>query len=494
LGIIQKQSVTGSVISYLGVLIGFLTTGLLLPNLLSLSENGIIKLLVANAALFGQLGTLGFTGVTTRMFTYFRDKQQSHHGFMRIGVLVSLAGFALSVIIFYLIRNWVLLGKDEAEAVMIAQYIDFVIPMILANIFFNLFDNFYKVLFDAVKGALYREVYQRIFTLAAILWYYYGNISFNWFIWLYVAGYALPSLMLMFSLIKDNEFSLKADPGFLTPGLRKSLVSVGFFSIVVGFSNIAILNIDSVMVNNYVGLSETGIYGITFFFGTLVIVPSRIIQKISSAFLADSWKEGNTKQIRDIYYKTSINQFILGALIVIGIWGNIDNIFKILPAEYEAGKYVILLISLTNLLEMAGGASAVIISVSPKYIALSIMMVVLLVLIVVSNMIFIPLWGISGAAFASLISYFVYVLMRFWYLYYHYRLQPFQVNHLKVIVIAISSWLLQLLIPAFNNFIIDILIRSTAMVIVYTGLSVALRVSEEVEANSKLIIRYLFKR
>jgi O-antigen/teichoic acid export membrane protein len=489
LGIIQRQTITGSVISYIGVMLGFVTTGLMLPHLFTEAENGVIKLLVANAALFGQLGTVGFTGVISRMFTYFRDRKSNHHGFMRLTIFVSLAGSLLTAVIFYLLRNWLISGSNESDNLMLADYIMLVLPMIFANVFFQSFDNYYKVLFNAVKGSLYREVYQRVFTLLLIIVYFYSGMGFFVFIMLYVAGYALPTLMLLISLYRDGELKLTTDSGFLTPSLQKEMISVSMFNIVIGFSNIAILNIDSLMINKMVGLDDTGIYGITYFFGTLVVIPSRILMKISSAFIAESWKTGNLEQIKDIYYRTSINQFVIGSLIFIGLWGNLPNIFQILPESYEAGRWVILLIALTNLLEMLGGASAVIISVSPRYKALSYMMVMLLLLIVGTNLFFIPLWGITGAAIASLVSYAVYVLVRFVYLYHHHRFQPFTSGHLKVVVAALAACGAQYLLPELPHFILDIFVRSLLMIVVFSALSYGLRVSEEVTSGGRWLLK-----
>lgn len=475
----------------MGVLLGFVTTGLLFPHWLSLEENGVVKLLAANTAIFAQLANLGFASVTTRMFAYFRDKKSGHHGFLRIGIIVSLAGFVLSLALYLLLRNWLLVSKGGDDSQMLARYIDMVIPMILVTAFFHLFDNYYKVLYNAVKGTLYKEVYQRIFILAGILLFYFDVINFTGFVIAYALAFAVPSFLFLYSLARDGEFMLRSDPAFLTRDMKRSLFSVGFFGIVAGFSNIAILNIDSIMVNRYLGLSETGIYGITFFFGTLVIIPSRMVKKISSAFLADAWKEGDMKLVESIYRKTSINQLILGALILIGIWGNIDNVFKILPDSFAAGRYVILIIALTNLIEMGAGVSANVIAVSPKYRYMTYFMIALLVFIVLTNMVFIPLLGLSGAALASLLSYMLYVLMKYLLLKLKYKMEPFGINHLKVIAIAVVTYFIQMLIPVFQHYIIDIAVRSSAMIAIYTLLCYQFRVSEEYMANAGKIMAFV---
>lgn len=491
MGIIQTQTIKGSIFSYTGVLLGFLTTGLLLPHWFSLEENGVIKLLAANAAIFGQLATLGFTSVTTRLFTYFRDKQTKHHGFLGLGIAVSLLGSMLAVGVYFLLKDWLLLGNSEADSLMLNRYIDLVIPLIVATVFFHLFDNYYKVLYNAVKGTLYKEVYQRIFILLSLVLFFFDIVDFKGFVWLYVFSVSLPSLMLMLSLLLEGELGMKPDTAFLTPNMQRDIFNVGLFGIILGFSNIAILNIDSIMVNKYLGLSETGIYGITFFFGTLVIIPSRMVKKISAALLADAWKDRDMGLIQSIYAKSSINQLILGALILIGIWGNIENVFHILPDRFLPGRYIILLIALSNLIEMGAGVSGTIISISPHYRYMSHFMIVLLVLIVISNMIFIPLLGLIGAALASLISYFVFVLLRFLFLLKKYNMQPFSLNHLKVLGIALLTYFLQRLIPELDPFLLDIAVRSAAMILIYAWLCAQFRVSEEYMNNVEKILKLL---
>ncbi|NCB60165.1 MAG: hypothetical protein EOM46_22405 [Gammaproteobacteria bacterium] len=95
MGIIIKQSIRGSVWSYLGVLVGFVTTSYLFPNYLSTDAVGLLGLLMAWSMLFAQISSLGFHGVTSRLFPYFRNRENGHNGFLFIAFMVMIAGFIL---------------------------------------------------------------------------------------------------------------------------------------------------------------------------------------------------------------------------------------------------------------------------------------------------------------------------------------------------------------------------------------------------------------
>jgi len=274
--------------------------------------------------------------------------------------------------------------------------------------------------------------------------------------------------------------------------MARTLSAVALFGLVSSYSGVLIMNIDSVMIDHYLGLSQTGIYTISFFFGTLILIPSRTMGKISSVIIADAWKANDKALIADIYKKTSIALAVAGTYVFIGLWANIDNVFHILGDDYVVGKYVIFFIALANLLEMFLGAASFIIVNSPKYRWLTYMLIVYVVLIIITNMIFIPRYGITGAAAASFVSRFVYGTLRISFLKGKYKFQPFSSKHLLLILIGIITWYVSCLIPAFDNFIVDILVRSMGITVIFVPSVYVLKISEDVNAIIDRVIKYTY--
>lgn len=325
MGIIQKQTLKGSFYSYLGVLIGFIITGLLLPTYLSTDENGVLKLLLSYSILFSQLAGLGFNSVSTRLFTYFRDKEKGHNGFLFIGFIVTLIGIGLALIVFYLFKNSIVANEAVGSNALFYEYIKYISPLIIAQTIFLFLDNYAKVIYESVIGTSLKELVQRLLILSILLMMVFDFIDFGQFVLWYVIAISVPSVILFGYLKMKGQLNLRPKKGFISKELARSMYSVSFFGLVIGFSNLAILNIDSIMVSHLVGLSSTGIYGITFFFGTLIIIPSRALKKISSAVLADCWKVNDRLNIIDIYKKSALNQFVFGMLLFIGIWGSFSS-------------------------------------------------------------------------------------------------------------------------------------------------------------------------
>ena len=437
MGVIKKQSISGTIYSYIGVLLGFVTTGLLYPIIFSTDEVGLLRILVAYSVLFAQFAGLGINTITVKLFPYFRDYERKHHGYLGLALLISAVGLIIAVSVFVLLKSSILdSGKEGAD--LFAKYFYYIVPLIIFTLLFNVFDTYYRVLYNAVKGIIYKEVIQRALVLIVILLYFTETIDFHTTVILYTIALISPTILLFLSLIYTKQLFLNLDLNFVDRKLSKEMINVGIFGILASFSGVLVMTIDTIMVERILGLSAAGIYSITFFFGTLILVPLRTMGKISSVVIADAWKENNINVISQIYKKSSISLSIIGLLLLIGIWGNIDNVFHIISDDYLPGKYVILIIGIANLIDIGLGVSPHIIVNSKHYRFLSYSLIVFAVILIISNLLLIPKYGIVGAAIASLISKFIFNLIKYLFLYHKFGLQPFTSKTLLLYIIGVA--------------------------------------------------------
>jgi O-antigen/teichoic acid export membrane protein len=243
---------------------------------------------------------------------------------------------------------------------------------------------------------------------------------------------------------------------------------VAIFGIATSFSGILILNIDVVMINDMLGLADTGIYSTTFYFGTLILIPSRSVIKIAVIVIADGWKSNDTKKIMEIYDKSNRTLSAIGLLLFLGLMLNLDQVFDILGSDFEAGRMVIVFIGLANLIEMFTSVSQYIISNSAQYKVVTWFLVFFAVLLILTNLIFIPLYGLVGAAFASLIARFIYNFISWAFVYYKFGMQPFSWNYLVMIAIGLIAFFLARLTPNFDWYVWEIMVQSTVFTLLFT--------------------------
>jgi O-antigen/teichoic acid export membrane protein len=487
MGIIVKQSIRGTVWSYLGVGVGFITTAYLFPNYLTTDTVGLFGLLLAWSILFSQFSSLGFGGVTARMFPYFRNPENGHNGFMFLAFMVMIAGFMLFLAIYFIFSPW--LAQNNAEkSSLFSEYIYLLIPLTFFTLFYTVLDTYNKLLYDAVFGTFLSEFLQRVLILVSVLVFVTGIFDLHQLIIFYTVAVCAKGVILFLYLMFKGEIDLHPRPHFISSSLKKEMITVGLFSIFTGIGGNIVFSIDKIIVNQMLGLDATGVYIIAYFFGTLVIIPSRPLLRIAGTLIADAWKNDEISYIDDIYKRSCLNQLILGSFLFGGIWVNIDSILIILGPEYEAGKWVIFFIGVAYLIDMATGANNLIIAYSRYYRMALWFLLVLVIMVILGMYLLVPLMGISGAAVSIALAFFVNNLIRFIFLYLKFGLQPFSSRFLLVFAAFIPAYLAGFYIPRLS-LVLDILARGTTFAILFSVIVVVLVISEDINSTLNSIMK-----
>ena len=156
MGIIQKQTIKGSIYSYLGVGIGYINIVLLMPHLFTVEQIGLTQILLSISAIFSLIGSLGFNGVTNRLFPYFRNVKAGHNGFSFLLTFTGLLGFMTVLIAFFVLKPHIIEINVEKSPLLV-EYLYFLIPLIFFRLFFVLFDGYNKIMLDAITGTFWMD-------------------------------------------------------------------------------------------------------------------------------------------------------------------------------------------------------------------------------------------------------------------------------------------------------------------------------------------------
>ena len=214
MGIIKKQAIQSAVFLYIGVLIGFVTVGILAPNFLTKSQIGALGLLTSYSGLFTSFGVLGFTTATIRYFPYFRDKAKKHNGFLFLSMLVGMVGFLLFLLIYYPVKPLFIASNIE-KSPLFAQYFFLIVPLTFFQIFFMLLDIYNTTLYNAALGIFLRDFVQRFLVMIFLLMLVTHVFGFDTYVFLYTTAICVPTIIIVFYLIHQGDFNLKPNFEFL---------------------------------------------------------------------------------------------------------------------------------------------------------------------------------------------------------------------------------------------------------------------------------------
>jgi O-antigen/teichoic acid export membrane protein len=236
------------------------------------------------------------------------------------------------------------------------------------------------------------------------------------------------------------------------------------------------------MVAAQLGLTYLAVYTTAFYMASVIEVPKRAMTAVAMPLIAQAFEKNDIKHINLIYQKTSLNQLIVGAFLLIGIIINLDNIFTLMPKReiYEAGRWVVVFIGVGKLADMAFGPSSEIVVLS-KYFWFNIVLLVLLAAtVIIANNILIPIYGINGAAVSAAIAVVLFNAVKYVFIQVTLKIQPFSLATLIVLGIAAATLGINFVLPVFDNMFVDLIFRSGVVTVFYGGAILLTKVSPEV--------------
>ena len=486
MGIVQRQSIRNSIITYTGILIGALSLIVIQPRFLSKEEIGLTRLLFSFSALLANITPLGTTATIMKYFPYFRDRDNRHHGFFGFMLIFPAIGYLLFGIILYSLKDYII-SKYIGQSKLFTDYFFYVFPLTFFLVFTTIFTAYSYSIFRTSVPALINDVLVRIGSIILFTIYFIKWIDRDQFIMLFVAIYGTQFLVLLFYLFYEDRPSLKINWEKYTEHTPKRMFIYGIIMSLGGIASLGLKYLDTIMLGMYKpkeagmnALDIVGVYSIAAFVAAFVEAPMNALDKIMVPKMADSWKRNDIADIQQMYYKSAKYLFLMGAFLFLMINLNIDSLFQLIPdKDYSLAKGVVLIISLGTLINMAAGNNDGILFTSSKYRVMIWMLLVVLIVAYFNYKIFIPLFGMEGAAIATALSAFLYNLMKYLMIWRFFHMQPFTANTLKVALVIILTGLSVYFVPSVHNPFADIAIRSSMIGIIFAGLIYALRIIPE---------------
>jgi len=481
MGLIQRQSFKSSIATYIGIVIGAVNLIILFPRFLTPEQLGLTRVLIAASLIFSQVSLLGTPYALIRFFPFFKNQEQKHFGFPALMMWLTLGGFTVISLLVFALHAQIedLYSKNSP---LFSSHFLWLFPLALFMTLSEMVFSYTRTLLKMPIPIFFKEVMLRLVQTGAIILLILKMISFEQFLTLFVCSYLVQLLLLCGYVVWLKQFFFFAPIHLRGKVSFKQILRFSLFMFAAVTAAIYTQNIDVILMSYLLNLSNTAVYSIAFFIGTIIQVPARNMNMVAASVVAEAWKESDHKKIQQLYTQTSLNQLIIGGFIFLLIWVNVNLLLSLLPPVYEGAKWVIFIIGIGKLFDMATGINGEIINVS-KHVKVNLSTNLLLIVIsTLSNYFFIQLYGISGAAIATAISLFAYNVIRMIFLFVRYGLQPFNSNTLKATVLLVAVFVIAFLLPALNNLWISGIYQTIIVSCLFILPLFAFRISPEINA------------
>jgi O-antigen/teichoic acid export membrane protein len=496
MGIVARQGIKGTIATYIGTFIGAINVLWLFPKFLTASEIGLTRVIIDAGLVMAALSQLGGPNITDKFFSFFKDDEKKHKGFFILTIVYPLVGFLVIGLITILLKPfWITVFAEHAP--LLLDNFCAVIILSFFILYMNVLEAYARIHFRIVVPMLIREVFLRIFLAAIVVLYHFKVISLDHLILLIIVSYSCAVLLLLGYIKNLKKLFLSYKNIFYDKALYKEMMFFGLLIFLGGAWGLIAAKVDVFMLTSMKGTDYTGIYSIAFYIGTIIEIPRRALSQISTPLISQAMKNNDMLTIHKIYSKTSLNQLIVGLLLFLLVWCNVDFLLSVIPNSevYKAGKYVILIIGLGRLTDMATGVNTEIILNSHYYKFNFLLVLMTAVLLFTSSYFLIPVYGINGAAVSTLISFIIFNAVKSIFIYIKFRMQPFTSQSFLILMFALIAFALAVFTPVVAEGgilapFINIAIRSLIILLAFAGPVIYFKVSEDVD----LLKDQLFKK
>ncbi len=420
MGIVIRQSIKGTVVNYIGALIGIVTSAFVLPRLLSPDEVGLIRFLLALGILLASFCLLGTQQSMLKFAPYHKEhgSEKIFNGFN----LLLLAFGSLAVLIGYIVFKQEILLFYKKSGTLIQTYYNEVWPIIVGQAIITFCEIYCMTRYRITIPAILREIVQRVLIIAIVILYYYQFMEQGGF----VASYAYMYLFLAASVaIYTYRLGFRARlPKLQNMSVLKEQVKFSFFAyLIIAVINIQLI-IDMLLIPKYADLSALGVYTTIVVIISVIQIPYRSMSSIVSPLIADAWHEGDMTKLNNLYKRSGLNTFIFGFWLYMLLAISATDILSFLPVKYQGTEFLVIVAGMGRLADLFFGLNGEVIEKSPLYKYNVVVTIVSLVCTTILNVIFLQLWGINGSALAMLVSLTAYNSARVILLKKNYNLFP----------------------------------------------------------------------
>ena len=511
MGIVARQSIKGTIATYIGVAVGIVTTFFIQTKALQPEQIGLIDILLQCSLLLSGLAQLDTNSSAMRYYPYFKDEEHRDHGFFGWTLLVPLIGFTLFLLAFFLFKGSIVhfFTKDsKVGADLFAKYVNFVIPLALFMLYISVFETNSNLLLRIVLPKFIREVGLRVGTLAIYLLYFYKVFDFDGVVVSFCVLYGLATLINVVYLFSLKRVSFKIERDFLSPQLKRDFLFYTLFMITAALAGNMIPMLSKFFVAAKTSFHLAGVFTIATNIAALVEMPYRSLGAISRPHISEAMAKQDVKQADTLCKGVALHQFIAGTFVFFLVWINIDYLFDLLPNGdiYRLGKWAVLILSMSRLVYSTLGVTTTVLSYSKYYYYSLIFTVLLAVMSILLNRWLVPKWDINGGALANVVSYFIYFVLLLAFIKWKIGVNPLSVKMFPVAAVVLAlfglNWLWTMaLTPRFAGLFakpfvgltLDAALRSVVFLVLGLAalykLKVSLSVNDLIDRGMKMLRR-----
>ncbi len=491
MGIVVRQSVKSTLVIFLGALLGAITL-LLSVKYLTQQELGFNRSgILFQAIVASQFALMGMSNVMAIFIHKYEPDDPRRHTLIGICFAVPVFITLLGSIFYFILKPEIisLLYNTPSDKILGDRYY---VLLPICTLLYSLMILLEFYLNSQMKIALsifIREVVLRLLTIGLIILYIVNLINFDVLMYGTILIHSIPIVILYFLSKRTQHFQIKFDFNVFSKKELKDIFHFAWYHMLMGITLSLMGLIDSLMLAplDKDGMNTVGVYGIAIFLMSILIIPYRSMSTASLPGLTKAYEAQDVESIRNLFQRGGINILIAAVGMCIIVLMNTPNAVNFLNQlstkgeSYDALLSVVPILILGRLTDMGTGLNSELISISKYYKFNFRISIVLIVLMFILIGVLVPKMGIYGAAWGATIALIIFNICKMIFLWKKMQLHPFSNKSVGVLIAGILAAASVYLIPYTLHPILDAIVRTSIMMLVYISALLILKPSPDLQ-------------
>jgi len=217
----------------------------------------------------------------------------------------------------------------------------------------------------------------------------------------------------------------------------------------VGFLDLFIVQINTLMLGNFRTSQEVGIYGAAQRTAFLIPIVLNSFNAIFAPMIADLYHRKELKTLEGLFKTVTKWIFTISlpfSLILLLFAGDILTLWG---EQYKAGTLCLIIICCAQLVNCATGPVGFVIMMTGNTVINLVNNIIVLSMIIILNVLLIPGYGIMGAAVGLAIALIIINIIRLIQVYFILRIHPYRTDFYKPIAAGVSAVMVSLTVAHF---------------------------------------------
>jgi O-antigen/teichoic acid export membrane protein len=482
MGIVFRQSVKTTIIIFAGAILGALVL-FLSTQLIPKQQLGFSRTLTTQALMASQLFMFGLHNTLSVYIHQYNNSDKRKHVLIGLCLLLPIFLVGISTIVYYTFRYQIVHLFKPEDITFIQRYFMWLPLFTLLFIYLTILEQFLASQMKVALSTFTKEIVVRLANIVLIVLFGLQLITFDAFIAGTVLAYLIPvSLLVIFSR-RQKAFGLSLQINAFSKTELKELLHFTWYHWLLSVSLTLMGVLDTLMLGPLSpnGLSDVSVYTNAIFFISFLQIPYRAMVSATFPEFAKTFKTNDQNKTQDLFHRSSINILIASLAITILICVNMHNAVTVMKKGYEAMTTLVYILTIGTLIDIATGMNGQVLSVSNYYKANFYFSLTLVGLMILFYSLFIPRYGIYGAAWGSAAALIIYNVIKFIYVWKKLGLQPFTGKTSLLLVAGAVTFCAGYFYPNLTNPYLDTFIRSFIVISIYILMLLWLKPSADLQ-------------